>query len=276
MNARLAGEQLAPYEVDVRTGSGEITTAFLQAVPISYRKEPVVLVLMTNITERKQAEAALQQVTKKLTLLNQVTFNDIQNAVFTLKGYLTLERPLPGDEPVKNYLDMEEESVRKIDRSLNFAKNYQDLGVKPPRWQNVHQSFVLGISHLDFSSVHRTIQLDSLEIYADSLLERVFFTLASNVLRHAKNATGVTMGFQLTGDRLLLFFEDNGSGISESNKEKIFERGYGAQQGMELFLVREILGITGITIRETGRYGSGARFEMSVPKVAYRFIHTDP
>ncbi len=42
MNARLAGERLAPYEVDVRTGNGEITTAFLQAVPISYRKEPVV------------------------------------------------------------------------------------------------------------------------------------------------------------------------------------------------------------------------------------------
>ncbi len=230
---------------------------------------------MTNITERKQAEVALQQVTKKLTLLNQVTFNDIQNAVFTLKGYLTLERLLPDEEPVKKYLDMEEESVRKIDHSLNFAKNYQDLGVKPPEWQNVHQSFVLGISHLDFSSIHRTIQLDDLEIYADSLLERVFFTLAGNVLRHAKKATGVTIGYQTNGDRLILFFEDNGSGISDTNKEKIFERGYGSQQGMELFLVREILGITGITIRETGTYGAGARFEMSVPKGAYRFIHSD-
>jgi PAS domain S-box-containing protein len=271
MKARLSGERLPPYEVDIRTGNGEITTAFLQAVPISYRKEPVILVLMTNITGRKQAEAALQQVTKKLTLLNQVTFNDIQNAVFTLKGYLTLERPLPGEEPVKNYLEMEEESVRKIDYCLNFAKNYQDLGVKPPEWQNVHQSFVLGISHLDFSSVHRTIQLDNLEIYADSLLERVFFTLAGNVLRHAKNATGVIIGYQITGDGLLLSFEDNGTGIPDANKEKIFERGYGTQQGMELFLVREILGITGITIRETGTYGSGARFEMSVPKGAYRF-----
>jgi len=274
MRARLSGDRLHPYEVDIRTGNGEITTAFLQAVPISYRKEPVVLVLMTNITGRKQAEAALQQVTKKLTLLNQVTFNDIQNAVFTLKGYLTLERPLPGEEPVKNYLEMEEESVRKIDYCLNFAKNYQDLGVKPPEWQNVHQSFVLGISHLDFSSIHRTIQLDNLEIYADSLLERVFFTLAGNVLRHAKNSTRVIIGYQIAGDGLLLSFEDNGTGIPDANKEKIFERGYGTQQGMELFLVREILGITGITIRETGTIGSGARFEMSVPKGAYRFIHT--
>lgn len=225
----------------------------------------------SDITMRKQAETALQQVTRKLTLLNQVTFNDIHNAVFTLNGYLALEKILPDGEMVNNYHDMEVESVRKIEYSLNFAKNYQDLGLKPPEWQNVHQVFVMGISHLDFSSMQRIIHLDNLEIYADSLLERVFFTLAGNVLRHAKNATEVTLGYQFTVDGLMLFFEDNGKGIPDANKEKIFERGYGAQQGMELFLVREILGITGIKIRETGKHGSGARFEMNVPKTAYRF-----
>ncbi|MEI7434170.1 MAG: CHASE4 domain-containing protein [Methanomicrobiales archaeon] len=225
----------------------------------------------SDITMRKQAETALQQVTKKLTLLNQVTFNDIQNAVFTLNGYLTLEKILPDGENVDNYHDMEIESVRKIADSLKFAKNYQDLGVHPPEWQNVHQVFIMGISHLDFSSMQRNIHLDDLEIYADSLLERVFLTLAGNVLRHAKHATEVTLGYQITVDGLVLFFEDNGGGIPDANKEKIFERGYGTQQGMELFLVREILGITGITIRETGRYGSGARFEMTIPKRSYRF-----
>ena len=39
---------------------------------------------------------------------------------------------------------------------------------------------------------------------------------------------------------------------------------------MGLFLVREILAITGITITETGTYGSGARFEIVVPKTGYR------
>jgi PAS domain S-box-containing protein len=225
----------------------------------------------SDITLRKQAETALQQVTRKLMLLNQVTFNDIQNALFTLNGYLTLERILPDGETVNKYHDLEEEAVRKIEYSLNFAKNYQDLGQKPPEWQDVNQSFIMGISHLDFSSIQRTSHLDNLEIYADSLLERVFFTLAGNVLRHSKNATEVTLGYQCTGDGLLLFFEDNGGGIPDANKEKIFQRGYGTQKGMELFLVREILGITGITIRESGTYGTSARFEMNVPKQAYRF-----
>jgi len=37
-----------------------------------------------------------------------------------------------------------------------------------------------------------------------------------------------------------------------------------------LIFVRENLDITGITIRETGESGNGARFEMTVPKGAYR------
>ena len=49
MQSRLSGDRLAPYEVDIRTGTGEIVTAILQAVPIRYRKESVMLVLMTNI-----------------------------------------------------------------------------------------------------------------------------------------------------------------------------------------------------------------------------------
>ena len=133
-------------------------------------------------------------------------------------------------------------------------------------------SFILGISHLDFSSIQRTVHLDNLEIFADSLLERVFYTFADNILRHAKTATQVTIGYQPVEEGIVLFFEDNGNGIPDAIKEKIFERGFGTQKGMELFLVREILSITGITIRETGEPGKGTRFEMMVPKGAYRFF----
>ncbi len=230
-----------------------------------------ILTLERDITGRKNAEHAIQQVTKKLTLLNSVTFNDIQNAVFSLSCFLTLEKTYKGGETAKKYLDKEEESVRKIMDALTFARSYQDLGINPPQWQNVNHSFVLGFSHLDFSPLHRTVNLDNVEVYADSLLERVFFTLAHNVLQHAKTATEVTLGYYLSGDGLQLFSEDNGNGIPDAIKEKIFERGYEKQKGMELFLVREIISITGITIKETGSYGKGTKFEMFVPKGVYRF-----
>jgi len=64
--------------------------------------------------------------------------------------------------------------------------------------------------------------------------------------------------------------EDDGMGVPAEEKEKIFERGFGKNTGLGLTLSKEILSITGITIRETGEPGRGARFEMTVPKGAYR------
>lgn len=61
-----------------------------------------------------------------------------------------------------------------------------------------------------------------------------------------------------------------------NEKEKIFNQGYGKNTGLGLFLSREILALTGMTIRETGTPGKGARFEILVPIGAYRFIGREP
>lgn len=232
-----------------------------------------ILAIDRDISESKAAVSALEQVTKKLNLLNAVTFNDIQNAAFTLNGYLTLCAAQTADRTVKGSLEKSRASLQRILHSLAFAKSYQDLGVRPARWHNINQTFILGISHMDFSRIARKVELEDLEIFADSLLERVFYALADNVLRHAGTATEVSLGYLMVGENLLLVFADNGPGIPAGEKEAIFNRGYGRHKGMDLFLIREILGITGITIRECGTPGSGARFEMTVPREAFRFPH---
>jgi signal transduction histidine kinase len=70
----------------------------------------------------------------------------------------------------------------------------------------------------------------------------------------------------------VLTCEDDGFGIPADVKEKIFNRQHSAGSGLGLFVSREILSITGISIRETGIPGKGARFEIRIPKGAYRFI----
>lgn len=232
----------------------------------------VVQAVIQDVSERRTAEAALRTVTKKLSLLHAITSTEIQNAVFALSGYLTLEKAEGDQKAVTKYWDIEEDLVKKITRSLEFAKSFQDLGASPARWQNVDRVFILAISHLDFTPIRRSVRLDNLEIYADPLLERVFFALADNVLRHAKGATQVTLRFEPRADDLLIVFEDDGSGIAPDLKERIFEWGVGKSgHGMSLFLAREILGITGISLAETGEPGKGARFEMIVPEGAFRF-----
>ncbi len=228
-----------------------------------------------DITERKMSQDALSMITKKLNLLNAIAFSDIQNAVFSLNGYLTLEKDTAQDETLPRFLNEEISLVRTISESLKFAHYYQNLGLKPPIWQNVHQSFLFGISHLDISHISRHIVIEGLEIFADPLLENVFFTFAENVILHGKTVTRISLSYHEIPDGLILSFEDNGVGIADKMKEKIFERQYEDKKGIGLFLTREILSITGMTIKESGEQGKGARFEISVPKGVFRFTKGD-
>ncbi|WP_054848640.1 ATP-binding protein [Methanoculleus chikugoensis] len=70
-----------------------------------------------------------------------------------------------------------------------------------------------------------------------------------------------------------LVYEDDGIGIPYEVKENLFKRGFGRQTGFGLFLSREILAITDLSIRETGEPGKGARFEIGgvPPGGFYRF-----
>ncbi len=60
-------------------------------------------------------------------------------------------------------------------------------------------------------------------------------------------------------------------GIPADEKEKIFSKEYGNHTGLGLFLAREICSVTGITLKESGEPGKGARFEVLVPAGSYRF-----
>ncbi len=131
------------------------------------------------------------------------------------------------------------------------------------------------ISHLDFARIHRTVDVADLEIYADPLLEDVFVTLMEHVLNYGDNATDVSIRYRRNPDSITILVEDNSPGIPAGEKEKIFTRENPQKWGSKnLFLAREILSITGITIVETGEPGKGARFELSVPEREYRFGST--
>jgi signal transduction histidine kinase len=102
------------------------------------------------------------------------------------------------------------------------------------------------------------------------MVTKVFFNLFDNAVRYGKSVTTITVRCGKVENDLVITFADNGVGIPLNEKQKIFEKGYGQHTGFGLFLAREILAITGISISETGSHGKGARFEISVPKGVYR------
>ena len=109
------------------------------------------------------------------------------------------------------------------------------------------------------------------EIFADRLFEKVFYNLIDNALRYGgAGMKTIRVSSQEIDTCLLIVCEDDGVGISAEDKKRLFTRGFGKNTGLGLFLSREILAITGITIKETGEPGKGARFEITVPKGMWR------
>jgi len=224
-----------------------------------------------DITERKRAEDALRRANHHLSLLTDITRHDILNQVSALRGYLDLTRNMLGDPArIEEYIAKKEQAAAAIERQVAFMNEYQDLGMGEPAWQDVETAVDYTRALLPSDGAGIVTGLAGTEVYADPLFVKVFTNLLDNSLRHGRHVTEIRVTTRYDDDSLVIVWEDNGIGIPADEKERIFERGFGKHTGFGMFLIREILSLTGITIAETGVPGKGARFEMVVPAGAWR------
>jgi PAS domain S-box-containing protein len=226
--------------------------------------------LVKEIDERRQVENALHQINAKLNLVSSIARHDILNRLTVIYGIISLLQEGISDPTFSDYLKKAEESAIAIRRQIEFTGDYKNMGLEKADWQNVNDSVRQSCENVDLKGVTLDVFTNNLEIFADPWLKKVFFNLIDNTLRYAEHVTKITVSYHESEDGLDLLFEDNGIGIPFDEKEKIFERGYGKNIGYGLFMVREILAITELTIRETGEPGKGARYEIHVPKRYYR------
>jgi len=224
-----------------------------------------------DITDRKRAETALALASRKMNLLSSITRHDILNQLSALKSYIELSREITDRQTLEKYTGMEEKIVETLERQINFTREYQDLGVTAPVWQNVHAILEKSTAALPLRNV--TVEQDcaGIEVFADLLFEKVFYNLIDNALKYGgEKMTAIRFSCREMDGQLTLVCEDDGEGISLEGKRRLFTQGFGKHTGLGLFLTREILSITGITITETGEPGKGARFEITVPAGAWR------
>jgi signal transduction histidine kinase len=229
-----------------------------------------------QLRELKTARDALFLANKKINLLNSITRHDILNQLLVLKGFLVLSGEIEKDEKLLGYIDREKAAAEAIGRQIEFTRFYQDIGVLSAAWQNVGNTIRNAAESLPLGEVILAIDLPGIEIFADPILEKVFYNLMENSLRHGGKLTSLRLSCERNADGMVLVYEDDGVGIPEGVKEMIFRREYFKNTGLGLFLSREILAITGLTIRETGTEGKGARFEISVPAGMFRAAPADP
>ena len=225
---------------------------------------------LEDITERKQVESALNLTLKKLNLLSSVTRHDILNKLTILSGSLYIASEFIKDPEGVEQISKARETADIIQHQIAFTREYQELGIKAPAWQKLSEVIRSAIQELASSTITFEVTPSFIELFADPLLIKVFHNLFENARQHGETVTRITVSDRISDSSLIIMVADNGTGISNDDKEHIFERGFGKNTGFGLFLSSEILAITGMTIRETGIAGNGAVFEIMVPKGAYR------
>lgn len=217
-------------------------------------------------SELNRYALALAHANKKLNLLSSITRHDIINQLTGMVGYLELMKEDFPDSPVQRYLTIQENIIQTITHQIQFTRDYQDIGIETPHWFPVKETIEAAVATLTLTGVTLTIETGNLSIYADPMLAKVFYNLVENARRHGGNLTRIRFTADISGNTARIICEDDGDGVPEQFKEAIFFRKYFRNTGFGLFLSREILDITGLSIRETGEPGKGARFEITIPE----------
>ena len=235
----------------------------------------IILGTMWRLIVRQEQEAAIERANKKLNLLNSITRHDTLNAITGVLGCVDMARETESDAERDELLVEIKNLTRVIQGHIVFTKEYQDVGVNAPQWNNLRTLVDRAAGHFRNTHVAIINEIDNTIVFSDPMLERVLYNLIDNAIRYGEGITRIRFSKEISEDELVVTCEDDGIGVPEEMKEKIFDRGVGHNTGMGLFLSREIVSITGMTIRENGEPGKGARFEIRIPAGYFR-SESDP
>ena len=260
----------AKFETEHRSKDGSIISVEINDRILELNGRKVMIGVIRDITERKRTQKALQQANAKLGILNSVTRHDMLNQITIINGFLELSRLKETDPALIEYFDKISRAAGNVKKQIAFTKDYQDMGIKAPAWVLVGSQTADAFAMLNPPGVTLEDATGGVEVLADRLAEKVPYNLIDNSMRHGGHVTHIRMSAEQVGDAKLIIYQDDGVGISAKDRKHLFEKGFGKNTGLGLFLIREILAITGINIVENGQAGQGVRFEMLVPAGAWR------
>lgn len=263
----MQGETAPPIIYRLFRHTSEVFTAEIHSAPLhdpEGRVSGIVAVIRDN-TERVSQHEALQRANMKLNLLSSITRHDILNKITALRLYCSLISDEEDPAMNRSMLEKVEEMAEIISNLVSFTGYYQNLGINTAQWISPAEVFEKVCEMIDTDGIRVENAFGSVRIVADPLFEKVLYNLLDNANRYARTLTVIRTGHRMAGGNLILTIEDDGVGIPNELKERIFERNVGHGTGLGLFLSREILSVTDLTIRETGIPGEGARFEITVP-----------
>ena len=213
-----------------------------------------------------------QAAAEKMKELNAVLRHDVFNQLTILVGFIQYSGDLIEDPEIRKFLQKEETAGLNIQKLMQFSREYQDLVINPPCWLNLAGTAREAFHPISLGEVAITCDLAGIEVFASPLIGNVLAILAGAGLESGRKPSRITISsVEDNGDdTLAVILEDDSGGIAEEERATLFERRHGHTRGYGLWLAREILSLTGITVSESGTEGEGCRFELVIPPGYWR------
>ncbi|MFX1562236.1 MAG: PAS domain S-box protein [Promethearchaeota archaeon] len=243
--------------------------------------EDTVLVIVRNITERKQVENILREARSRAEFLVDLMGHDLNNIN---QGILLNLEILLQDPTLPNGLEERIlAAINQVDRSAELimnVKRFQSLDTEPVRLdrKDPFLALVAAVDAVKRTFPHKklTVKTNLREgeywIQADGFLTELFFNLLHNAMkfdRRERVLIDVRAGLTRDKGALKVQIKDRGPGILDSEKERIFSRFPREQEGVRtsgigLTLVHRIIlrygGQIWVEDRIRGDHTKGANF----------------
>jgi signal transduction histidine kinase len=253
---------------------GNLVDAFIRAYMFCFIAFVVGYISSRNLQYQWEIELRSQKLEdqyRKLALLSSITRHDILNQLTVLMGYHELIGEDITNNQDKGYIQKAKDAASTIQQQVLFTRDYQNIGVHHASWQRPAVLIIRAVEIIRPLRVTIDCRITrDLEIYADPLLDKVFSNLIDNSVRHGENLSWIGIIFEERDGEGWISYIDDGGGIDPLFRKRLFEPGYGKNTGFGLFLVREILAITRISINENGIFGSGVKFDIRIPPGSWR------
>ena len=191
--------------------------------------------------------------------------HDILNQLTAILGYLELSEDLITDPMIKDFAKKEQNAAEKIRERLIFTREYQKIGLSEFTWFSVSDIIKESLNEISLHPVTLEMNVGDARIYGDKNIRLALEKILENIPFHAKGATILKIKLQRSANGGILIIEDNGCGIPDTLKNRIFDLGFGSKGGNGLFLAEKILSVFEIKIQEKGIPGHSARFELTIP-----------
>ncbi|MFC1857974.1 nitrogen regulation protein NR(II), partial [Thermodesulfobacteriota bacterium] len=278
------------HKVDYqRKSSGKIPLA-LSVTPILDDEGACsgAVIVLRDLSEIKQLEEKVRRAEKLAAIgkLSAGVAHEIRNPLSSIKGFAQyLRHTLADHTKEREYADIMVKEVDRINSVVNdlltFARPLEPDLAQTDVGQLIQHTVRLVQSDADSRDVAIQTQIspELKEVYLDSnQITQALLNLLLNALQQITEGGQIAVGAELdkSGNRLTIWIEDNGPGISVDDKDKIFDPFFTTREkgtGLGLAIVHKIVENHGGEIQmESPLTGEtqGCRFTLLIPVNPHR------